>query len=108
MPQPDQTQPAVALDHGGPMPLVGLGTWQMTGGRCRAAVRAARQVGYRHIDTATIYRNEREVGRALVSTGYSPFENTDLGHPVLAEIAAGHGSRPRRWWSAGTSTTRWW
>jgi 2,5-diketo-D-gluconate reductase A len=49
----------VALDHGGAMPLVGLGTWQMTGRRCRAAVRSALAAGYRHIDTATIYRNER-------------------------------------------------
>ena len=51
------------------MPLVGLGTWQMTGARCRAAVRAALEVGYRHIDTATIYRNEREVGRAVRDSG---------------------------------------
>jgi 2,5-diketo-D-gluconate reductase A len=59
----------VALDHGGAMPLVGLGTWQMTGRRCRAAVRSALAAGYRHIDTATIYRNEREVGEALRESG---------------------------------------
>ena len=51
------------------MPLVGLGTWQMTGARCQAAVRAALEVGYRHIDTATMYRNEREVGRAVRDSG---------------------------------------
>jgi 2,5-diketo-D-gluconate reductase A len=68
-PQPDRGQPAVALDPGGAMPLVGLGTWQMTGARCQAAVRYALEVGYRHLDTATIYRNEREVGRALRDSG---------------------------------------
>ncbi|HET7516370.1 MAG TPA: aldo/keto reductase, partial [Actinomycetes bacterium] len=51
------------------MPLVGLGTWQMTGGRCQAAVRSALEAGYRHLDTATIYRNEREVGRAVRDSG---------------------------------------
>jgi 2,5-diketo-D-gluconate reductase A len=65
----DRSQPAVPLDQGGAMPLVGLGTWQMTGGRCRAAVRTALQVGYRHLDTAAIYRNEREVGRAVGDSG---------------------------------------
>jgi diketogulonate reductase-like aldo/keto reductase len=51
------------------MPLVGLGTWQMTGARCQAAVRSALEVGYRHFDTATMYRNEREVGRAVRDSG---------------------------------------
>jgi 2,5-diketo-D-gluconate reductase A len=68
-PQPDRGQPTVALDQGGAMPLVGLGTWQMTGRRCRAAVRYALEAGYRHIDTATFYRNEREVGEAVRESG---------------------------------------
>jgi 2,5-diketo-D-gluconate reductase A len=68
----DRGQPAVALDRGGAMPLVGLGTWQMTGARCQAAVRAALDVGYRHIDTATMYGNEREVGRAVRDSGVTP------------------------------------
>jgi 2,5-diketo-D-gluconate reductase A len=68
-PQPDRGQPTVALDQGGAMPLVGLGTWQMTGRRCRAAVRYALEAGYRHIDTATFYRNEREVGQAVRESG---------------------------------------
>jgi diketogulonate reductase-like aldo/keto reductase len=65
----DRGQPAVTLDPGGLMPLVGLGTWQMTGARCQAAVRSALEVGYRHIDTATVYRNERDVGRAVRDSG---------------------------------------
>src|SRR5215211_5107636 len=65
----DHGQPAVALASAGEMRLVGLGTWQMTGARCQAAVRAALDVGYRHIDTATMYRNEGEVGRAVRDSG---------------------------------------
>ena len=62
-------QPTVTLAKDGPMPLLGFGTWQMTGARCRAAVRVALEVGYRHIDTATMYRNEHEVGRAVRDSG---------------------------------------
>ena len=65
----DHQQPTVALPGGGAMPMVGLGTWQLTGGRCYEAVRHALDVGYRHIDTATIYGNEREVGRAVRDSG---------------------------------------
>src|SRR3954453_10295455 len=61
--------PAAALPHGGAMPLLGFGTWQIRGRQCRDAVRAALEVGYRHVDTATIYRNEAEVGRALRESG---------------------------------------
>lgn len=51
------------------MPLVGFGTWEMTGRQCYRAVRHALDVGYRHIDTATMYRNERDVGRAVHDSG---------------------------------------
>ncbi len=47
------------------MPLLGFGTWQITGSACTDAVRTALDAGYRHLDTATMYRNEAEVGRAL-------------------------------------------
>jgi diketogulonate reductase-like aldo/keto reductase len=50
----DRGQPTVLLGQHGAMLLVGLGTWQMTGARCQAAVRSALEVGYRHIDTATM------------------------------------------------------
>jgi 2,5-diketo-D-gluconate reductase A len=51
------------------MPLIGFGTWQATGRRGYEAVRYALEVGYRHIDTATMYGNEAEVGRALRDSG---------------------------------------
>jgi 2,5-diketo-D-gluconate reductase A len=51
------------------MPLLGFGTWQMRGGECRRAVRYAVEAGYRHLDTATMYRNEGDIGRALQKSG---------------------------------------
>ena len=64
-----QTDPSVSLAGGGPMPLIGFGTWQITGEECYRAVRSALDVGYRHLDTATVYGNEAEVGRALRDSG---------------------------------------
>jgi 2,5-diketo-D-gluconate reductase A len=60
--------PAVTLSGGVAMPLVGFGTWQLRGQRGYEAVRLALETGYRHIDTATMYGNEGEVGRALTAS----------------------------------------
>jgi diketogulonate reductase-like aldo/keto reductase len=51
------------------MPLLGFGTWQIKGDDATAAVAAALDAGYRHLDTATVYRNEGEVGAALRDSG---------------------------------------
>ena len=51
------------------MPLLGLGTWQATGRRAVDAVRRALEVGYLLVDTATMYGNEREIGRAIAESG---------------------------------------
>jgi 2,5-diketo-D-gluconate reductase A len=61
--------PAAQLPGGAAMPLLGFGTWQITGDSCYDAVRTALDVGYRHLDTAMVYRNEEEVGRALRESG---------------------------------------
>lgn len=53
------------LNTGAKIPSVGLGTWQTKGDICRAAVRTALEVGYRHVDCAHLYGNEVEVGQAL-------------------------------------------
>jgi 2,5-diketo-D-gluconate reductase A len=66
------TSPAhvpVATLPGGRMPQVGFGTWKLRGDQARAAVREALTVGYRHIDTATMYDNEDEIGQALADSG---------------------------------------
>ncbi|MEU4240601.1 aldo/keto reductase [Actinoplanes sp. NPDC026619] len=63
------TIPAVPLNDALEMPLLGFGTWQIRGDSAYKAVRAALDAGYRHIDTATMYGNEAEVGRALADSG---------------------------------------
>jgi 2,5-diketo-D-gluconate reductase A len=58
------------LADGNEIPLLGLGVWQVPEGReCEDAVRWALESGYRHIDTAQAYGNERSVGRALRDSG---------------------------------------
>jgi 2,5-diketo-D-gluconate reductase A len=61
--------PTVDLGSGVTMPMVGFGTWQFGGRRAYEAVRYALEAGYRHLDTATMYRNEHEVGQALRESG---------------------------------------
>ena len=51
------------------MPLLGFGTWTLRGELAVPAVRTALECGYRHVDTATMYRNESDVGRALRESG---------------------------------------
>jgi len=51
------------------IPAVGLGTWELTGRACVEAVGDALALGYRHIDTARAYRNEREVGEGIRASG---------------------------------------
>jgi 2,5-diketo-D-gluconate reductase A len=58
------------LADGNEIPLIGLGVWQVPNGpECEAAVHAALELGYRHIDTAQAYGNEESVGRALRDSG---------------------------------------
>jgi diketogulonate reductase-like aldo/keto reductase len=61
--------PVADLGRGVAMPMVGFGTWDLRGRRGYEAIRSAVDVGYRHIDTATMYRNESEVGRAVRDSG---------------------------------------
>jgi 2,5-diketo-D-gluconate reductase A len=59
----------VTLTGGARMPLVGFGTWQLRGRSAYESTRYALEVGYRHLDTATMYGNEAEVGRAVRDSG---------------------------------------
>ncbi|MET7749571.1 aldo/keto reductase [Micromonospora sp. NPDC005367] len=58
-------QPTILLPGEVRMPLLGFGTWRATGKAGYDAVLAALDAGYRHIDTATVYGNEKEVGQAV-------------------------------------------
>ena len=81
----------MSLGGRGTLPLLGLGTWQMTGSQCYRAVRYALEVGYRHLDTATMYRNERDVGRAIGDSGL-PREDVF----VTTKLQPGDMGRERR------------
>ena len=64
---PDVT--TLTLNNGVTMPALGLGVFQTPPDETRAAVTAALEAGYRHIDTAAAYGNERQVGEAVHSSG---------------------------------------
>ncbi|WP_370586550.1 aldo/keto reductase [Synechococcus sp. ROS8604] len=53
------------LSNGNRMPLLGLGIWKSESRQVYTAVREAIKIGYRHIDCASIYGNEKEVGDAI-------------------------------------------
>src|SRR3954467_14701753 len=61
---------ARVLADGNEIPRLGFGVWQVRDGReCEDAVRWALEAGYRHVDTAQAYGNERSVGRAVRDSG---------------------------------------
>jgi diketogulonate reductase-like aldo/keto reductase len=82
---------ARVLADGNEIPLLGLGVWQIPDGReCEDAVRWALELGYRHVDTAQAYGNERSVGRALRDSGV-PREDvfiTTKFHPARKDAEA--------------------
>jgi diketogulonate reductase-like aldo/keto reductase len=68
----------VTLNNGVGMPAIGLGVFQTPPEETRAAVEAALATGYRHIDTAAAYGNEREVGEAVAKSGARVFLETKI------------------------------
>jgi 2,5-diketo-D-gluconate reductase A len=82
--------PAANLGNGIAMPMLGFGTWQLQGQLAYEATRHALQVGYRHIDTATIYRNEEQVGRAIADSGV---DRADVF--VTTKLPPGNAGRAR-------------
>jgi 2,5-diketo-D-gluconate reductase B len=63
-----QTVPAVEA-KGARIPLLGLGTWDLRGRVCARVIEQALRLGYRHVDTAEMYDNEREVGEGFRASG---------------------------------------
>ena len=60
---------SVELASGAKMPILGFGTWQLHGSSVVNSVLRALEGGYRHIDTATVYGNEEQVGQAVAKSG---------------------------------------
>src|SRR4051794_17921185 len=65
----DSAIPELRLNDGRTIPQLGFGVFQVPPAETRAAVETALRVGYRHIDTAQMYRNESGVGEAIAASG---------------------------------------
>lgn len=63
------TVPSITLNDGNSIPQLGFGVFQIEPDQTAAAVRAALEVGYRHIDTAEMYGNEKEVAQGIRDAG---------------------------------------
>ncbi|MET0589604.1 MAG: aldo/keto reductase [Naasia sp.] len=63
------SSPLLTMNDGRTIPQVGLGVYKIADDEAAAAVSHALDVGYRHIDTAALYRNERGVGRGIRESG---------------------------------------
>ncbi len=108
----DHANPSVPVT-GGSMPLLGFGTWQIPDADAPAAVGAALEAGYRHIDTATGYSNQRGVGKALADSGLArddvfvttklPPDNADRVRQTIEESLEQLGSTT---WTCGSCTGR--
>lgn len=80
--------PSLPLNDGHRIPQFGLGVWQTPADQTAQVVRAALDLGYRHIDTAAIYENETGVGQAIAESGLArdtlfittKLWNADQGH----------------------------
>lgn len=81
----------VKLTTGAEMPVLGFGTWQSSPDQVRDAVKIALEAGYRHIDTATGYENEKEVGEGIKLSGVPReeiFLTTKLNNPDMRDPKA--------------------
>ena len=84
--------PTIELRDGARIPQLGLGVFLVDAGETERVVADALDVGYRHIDTAMIYENEAEVGRAIAASGVPRDElfvttklwNSDQSRPIAA------------------------
>src|SRR5918992_494421 len=66
-------QPTITLRDGRAIPQLGFGVFQIPPGEdTQAAVETALAAGYRHVDTAAVYRNEADVGAAIRASGLAP------------------------------------
>lgn len=96
----------VDLSHGGTMPRVGLGVFRASPEQAYAAVRDALAAGYRHIDTAQVYRNEVAVGQAVRDSGvprsevfvttklWNDFQRPGMVEPAVAASVQALGLGP--------------
>ncbi|MCM5703884.1 2,5-didehydrogluconate reductase DkgB [Larsenimonas salina] len=73
------------------VPAIGFGTYRLTGEQAYKAVQQALEIGYRHIDTAAFYENERDVGRAIKDSGLARediYVTTKIWYDRLEDVEA--------------------
>ena len=78
---------AFTLLNGVKIPKLGLGAWMIEAKKAAQAVRDAVEIGYRHIDTAEAYGNERSVGEGVRASGVA-----HDGEEVLQDVLGMDGS----------------
>ncbi|MFP5070253.1 aldo/keto reductase [Pseudonocardia nantongensis] len=82
--------PGITLNDGATIPQFGLGVWRVRSDETAGVVRTAVEAGYRHIDTAQMYRNETGVGQGIRDAGVA---REDIW--VTTKLGGGdHGYRP--------------
>jgi 2,5-diketo-D-gluconate reductase A len=86
----DKFQAVADLGGGVAMPMTGFGTWRLRGNSAYESVRSALETGYRHLDTATMYGNEAEVGRAIRDSG---LDRADVF--ITTKLPPGNAGRER-------------
>ena len=84
--------------HGARIPQIGLGTMTLKGDVCVQAVKTALQIGYRHLDTAAFYGNEKENGEGMRAVrrqarGRVHHHQSAPGRPDAGEIRAKSSTR---------------
>ena len=83
---------SVTLNNGVKMPIIGLGVFQVPHGQAVRVVKDALEVGYRHIDTASYYGNEEDVGRAIKRA--ASHERISLSRPNYGTRTTAKRERP--------------
>jgi 2,5-diketo-D-gluconate reductase A len=85
------TVPKITLNNGVEIPQLGFGVFKIAPAETKRATLDALEVGYRHIDTAEMYGNEKEVGEAIAESGLSRddvFVTSKLNNPFHARVDA--------------------
>src|SRR5258707_4945345 len=78
-----------AIDaNGARIPLLGLGTWELRGRVCARVVEQALRLGYRHVATAQMYDNEREVGQGNPASRVLPHESFLTTNMLASRISS--------------------
>ena len=100
--------PEITLNNGVGIPQLGFGVFQIDPAETRQATLTAFEVGYRHIDTAEMYGNEKEVGEAVRASGLDRsevFVTSKLNNGATPRTThCGRSTTPSRRWTWTIST----